>query len=302
MRKPSTMKKVLKKSAHVLLIMAMLGTTYSLAVAFSETILVDQLITDFIARADDNPAEIKELYDYEWHYYPITRIEDYELADHRDVFYDDAKREIGNYGDVLLTRQSAFKDLPFIHQFVSYYFGGHASFINDDGGIYETTGVNVDFQTMIDSVFIDPNNHPLQNVSIQKLNGNYWLDKITTTQYSPFYRTEVMSVRVKDVTLNQIQTARDFLEYHYQNRTLYNYLFWLNMKDRFYCSDLISRAYQSSFYDENEQREYSRTLNYDGFITSINDIILAQETYLTSYIKIDTNHHIVNIYYLADLI
>jgi len=48
-----------------------------------------------------------------------------------------------------------------------------------------------------------------------------------------------------------------------------------------------------------DQRNYSRALNDDRFITSVNDLILSKETYITFYVEnIDD---ITNIYYLADI-
>lgn len=301
-KKKHRFKMIMQRSLFALLIVAMLGTTYSLGVAVSENIIVDQMINQFIKRAPEEPTSRKILYNFLWNYYAVPRSEDYELSDTRDVFYDDAKREIGNYGDILLTRQSAFRNIPMIHQFFSYYFGGHASFISDTGGIYETTGMNIDFQSLVDSVLAPGHNSGIPNASIQKLNGNYWLDKLTDTRYAPFYRGEIMSVRQKNISPAQIDLAQAYLEYHYQNQSLYNFLFWLNMKDKHYCSDLVSRAYQAAYYPATQQSEYSKSLNDDGFITSINDILLSQTTYLTSYIKIDTNHQVINIYYLADLV
>ena len=67
-------------------------------------------------------------------------------------FYDDAKRELGQFGDILLTRQSAFKDIPLIHEFISYYFGGHTAFRDKGAGLYETTGLNIDFKTLTETI------------------------------------------------------------------------------------------------------------------------------------------------------
>ncbi len=58
------------------------------------------------------------------------------------------------------------------------------------------------------------------------------------------------------------------------------------MENRYYCTDLVSRAYQDVMVEEDEQRECSRNLNDDGFITSVNDLILSKETYMTSYFEV----------------
>jgi hypothetical protein len=71
------------------------------------------------------------------------------------------------------------------------------------------------------------------------------------------------------------------------------------MSYKYYCTDLVSRAYQHALVDEKDQRNYSRALNDDGFITSVNDIILSRETYIAFYVEIRDD--IVHIYYLEDI-
>jgi hypothetical protein len=71
------------------------------------------------------------------------------------------------------------------------------------------------------------------------------------------------------------------------------------MENRYYCTDLVSRAYQSVMVEKDKQRHYSRALNDDGFITSVNDLILSKETYITSYFEVIDE--VAHVYYLADL-
>lgn len=77
-------------------------------------------------------------------------------------------------------------------------------------------------------------------------------------------------------------------------------MFFLDMKEKHYCTDLISRAYQYAK-DPMNKKKYAHSLNNDGFITSVNDILLAKETYLTSYMKVDETTKTVNFYYLEDI-
>ena len=71
------------------------------------------------------------------------------------------------------------------------------------------------------------------------------------------------------------------------------------MKYKFYCTDLVSRAYQSVMVDEKDQRQYSKALNDDRFITSVNDMILSDDTYIMFYVEVIDD--IWHIYYLEDL-
>ena len=293
--------KTIKTSILTFFIFASTGITYTLAKAVGENYVVDQLIESFIARADENADLTFEYGGYQWRYYPIQRTHDYELSDARDVFYDEDKREIGQFGDILLNRQNAFRDIPIIYQFISFYFGGHAAFRDDGAGLYETTGLNVDWEAFIGAIKSPGYNSDITQAAIQHINFNYWLDMGTGTQFAPFYRSEMMSVRVKDVTNEQLNLAKQYLDYQVDNRSLYNFLFWLDMKEKHYCTDLVSRAYQYAFYDSEDQRQYSRALNDDGFITSVNDLILAEATYFTTYTRVNQTDLTVSIYYLADL-
>ena len=292
---------IVRKIIFVFFVFCSVGITYTLAKAVGENHATDQMIATFIARAETLPEEITTNYGYTWNYFPIERIYDYEISDDRDIFYDDAKRELGQFGDILLTRQSAFKDIPLIHEFISYYFGGHTAFRDKGAGLYETTGLNIDFKTLTETISSPGYDSEIEGASVQHINSNYWFDPSASTQYAPFYRTEMMSVRVKGVTEIQLEAAKEYLDYQILHKSLYNFLFWLDMDEKHYCTDLVSRAYQNAFYPLEEQKNYSRSLNDDGFITSVNDILLSRQTYLTSFTQVDIENECFNIYYLKDV-
>ena len=52
--------------------------------------------------------------------------------------------------------------------------------------------------------------------------------------------------------------------------------------------------------EESKQRLYSKSLNDDRFITSVNDLVLSDETYIT-FFYVEVVDKIWNIYYLEDL-
>ena len=70
------------------------------------------------------------------------------------------------------------------------------------------------------------------------------------------------------------------------------------MQKKYYCTDLVSRAYQSALIDVKNQKTFSRSLNDDKFITTVNDLILSKDTYITIYVEIIEG--IPHIYYLED--
>ena len=85
------------------------------------------------------------------------------------------------------------------------------------------------------------------------------------------------------------------------------------MRRKYYCTDFVSRVYEEAYYsavlgdDNYRSTGYAKKLNDDGFITSVNDLILSNDTYIHFYVEIneeiyDGNKTIVqNIYYLEDI-
>ena len=67
----------------------------------------------------------------------------------------------------------------------------------------------------------------------------------------------------------------------------YNYSFLFNTKNKSYCSDLVAKAFAS----------IGVNLNKDGFTTSVYDLLISGETYITYYRFIDAEG-IQHIYYL----
>ena len=81
------------------------------------------------------------------------------------------------------------------------------------------------------------------------------------------------------------------------------FYFFLDMKNKYYCTDLISRAYDYVLSDTN-QNYYAKSLNDDGFITTVNDIILSRDTYLALHFeveKVDEAHYIEKYYFLEQV-
>ena len=60
-------------------------------------------------------------------------------------------------------------------------------------------------------------------------------------------------------------------------------------KDKYYCTDLITR----SLY------KFGIDLNYDNFFAIGNDLILSDETYLIFYIECDSEG-VFSVYYLSE--
>lgn len=180
-----------------------------------ETIKVKRLIAAFKSRAAPIASHTRIGFDdYTWAYYPVPRMYDYEKEDNRNVFYDEDKTELGQKGDILLNRHSAFHDIPIVYQFISYNFGGHAALRDSKAGLYETTGMNVTFRSYLGAIFSKGyDNSQYDEATAQHLTYNYWLDKNYESQYQPFYRKELMSMRVKYAKDDLIDKALSYASY-----------------------------------------------------------------------------------------
>ncbi|PKK97648.1 MAG: hypothetical protein CVV58_00155 [Tenericutes bacterium HGW-Tenericutes-3] len=281
---------------------------YGFGVALVENTKVNQAIEEFKSRA--NGIYTEEVLDFGGtlqtrRYYEVSRETSYELNDTRSVFYDDNRIYLGQKGDIFLAHESPFPNVPVIHQFISYYFGGHAAINNGENRFIEATGFPEDDESLLE-IILQPGDEPNDYSTTMSLSStNYWLNpryrKETDEEYPYFgsnYRNNFAGLRVKDITSEQIDGAVDFAASKV-NVSLYNFTFFLDLEYKYYCTDLVSRAYQDVMVEPEDQRNYSRALNDDRFITSVNDLILSKETYLIFYVENIDN--ITNIYYLEDI-
>ncbi len=292
------------KSILILIIGSLI---YSLGVAVSENIQVNRSIEAFKTRANGVFIEETVLFgsiEQVRRYYQVSRETSYEINDNRSIFQSEDKMFLGQKGDIFLAHDSPFPHIPVIHQFISYYFGGHAAIHNGNGAFIEAIGFPDDDETLWD-IISHPGDQPHDySVVVAETQSNYWLNpayrRPTDKSYQyfgPNYRKEFIGLRVKDVTPEQIDGAVDYAR-DKVGTALYNFLFGFDMTYKFYCTDLVSRAYQHVLIDEDKQRNYSRALNDDLFITSVNDIILSKDTYIIFYVEII--NEIVHIYHLED--
>ena len=242
-------------------------------------------------------------------YYKVPRIYEYEINDSRSVFYDESivEREyLGQKGDIFVTQKSPFPTVPFVHQIMTFYFGGHAAINNGNNQYIEATGFPKPGESIIDIIRYQGDKNHNFSVGVNLSNKNYWLDpQFRSIQdkeypiYGNYYRKEFIGLRVKNITEDQINQAITYAEEQLSKRALYNFLFIIDMDNKFYCTDLVSRAYQSAMIDTRNQRNYSKVLNDDRFITTVNDIILSNDTYMTTYVEVIEG--IPHIYYLEDI-
>ncbi|MGM9971636.1 MAG: YiiX/YebB-like N1pC/P60 family cysteine hydrolase [Anaeroplasmataceae bacterium] len=162
------------------------------------------------------------------------------------------RKYYGSSGDILLGLEASAAGIPIISEFITYNFGGHASSVcydYNENGLYLDNSFHIESSTVYD-------------VGVVAVKGDFW-------NYAS-YRTEVIGVRVK----TSEEKKKEAFNYMVSKLgSLYNSSFIFNTKDRYYCTDLISRAYETVGID----------LNYDGFYTSVLDLIASQKTYIFFY-------------------
>ncbi len=296
------------KAIKTLLVLILMGMIYSLGIAVAENIQVDQAIEDFKARST---FEYEEEFEYSTNvfqtrrYYKVSRETSYELEDTRSVFYDDTRKFLGQKGDIFTTQLSPFPYSPAGHLFVSYYFGGHAAINDGENRFYEAYGFPQGDETIWDFI-THPGNEPHNySATISRSSSNYWLNpnyRNTADPVYPYYGTKYrpyyVGLRVKGITDEQLDGVVEYAA-NLSDKALYNFLFFLDMEYKYYCTDLVSRAYQSVMVEPEKQRNYARALNDDRFITSVNDLILSDETYMTVYVEVIDD--VWHIYYLEDV-
>lgn len=174
----------------------------------------------------------------------------------------------GNKGDIIISLTSEV-EIPAVKEFISFFAGGHASLVLDEFGddnifgnsnrVVETTGLNPD-----------------NNLSI--IGGkNYW---ISNSIYD-----EVLVVRVKMTDKERKKVISKGVSLFGDP---YNFSFIVDTKNKSYCSDLVNKAFSS----------IGVNLNKDGFTTSVYDLVVSNETYISYYHYFD-KEGIKHIYYLV---
>src|SRR5690606_34953870 len=135
--------------------------------------------------------------------------------------------------------------------------------------------------------------------------SNYWLQSMRNEShaeyphYGEYYRNKIFTLRTKYEDISTRDSEVDELIDFGQSlvgRGLYNYLCVFDTEYKYYCSDLVSRAFETM----SKKTDRSYNLNQDGFITTINDIIVSKDVYLTIFKE--TVNDEIHIYYLEDVV
>ena len=297
----------MKKVASVLFIIIIGAVLYSFGISTFENAKVNSLIADFKSRGvllTDEPTAVNNTLRY---YYEV---ESDSYLDQETFLINESTNEfyLGNVGDIVVSRESPFPNIPIIHQFVSYYFGGHAAMVTDVNKVVEIAGFPSGDEKISDYIFHkvqyddDGNpNHDFKGATIFKT-SNYFLKNTRKEndpaykRYGEYYRKNLITLRVNKSSEIERKEAVLNLEELIDKNVIYNFMFFLDTKEKYYCTDIMPRIYDT-IKDDNNNSKYN--LNDDGFITSVNDLILSKDTIITNYFEVDKNG-IEHIYYLVN--
>lgn len=229
-------------------------------------------------------------------YYKVSRETYYPDEYERSPFFNNNLTRPGAAGDIFVTQTSPLAIYPGVHQFVSFFFGGHAAYVDNNNQVYETVGIPDSDEGFIDVVINGGRNtHVMSGIS------NYWLrpDRRDETDpgyttYGSYYRKEWIGLRLRNSSKADANYVIDELETLAAQKAQYNFLFVLNTKNKYYCTDLITRSIEKIQTDEGKQKF---NFNADGIAVTINDMILSKDTYIAYFVKTDRND-VKHIYYI----
>lgn len=272
------MKKIIK-----LIVVLFIGfLIFSTGVTAAETIAVKRKINKFtkLGTIQENISTDKIKY------YKVSRETlDFEETFTRDPFYNNNYAMLGSEGDIFVTQQSPFPTMPGVHQFVSFYFGGHAAYMGDDNRVYEIAGIPSGDESFF-KVFFKGSPSTVATTA-----SNYWMrdgyrdeDDPSFKFYGSYYRNEFVGLRVKVISETEIANVTDFMKDLVNREVQYNFQFVINRNDRYYCTDMMSRAYETII---NNNSLDKIDLNRDKVAVSVNDLILSKDIYIAYYVHTD---------------
>ena len=243
-----------KKTFRVILLIILLFLISILVVSFSKSSKTDRKIKDFTSRA----VYVETIGDTE--YYKVIKDKDFE--DGTNVLTSHTDKYIGSTGDIYIT-STDFTSFFVTKFFIRLLRSGHAGIVAQDDALktYEIVGNN-------------------KNNKID-VYDNDWSELKNFNEY--------VVLRVKGVKTEEKEKLANHLESI--KGCKYNYFFFLTPKNRYYCTDLVSRAYKDSLDIE---------ISKENIVTGAN-MISSDNTYIIYYKKEVKNSDIrYQVYYLSE--
>jgi hypothetical protein len=281
----------MKKIIKFIVVLFIGFLTFLTGQTMAEHIKIKQKVKNFtnlgILQDDISTDKIK--------FYKVSRETYYPNEYKRDAFYNNSLVDPGVEGDIMLTQQAPYPTLPGIYEFVTFYFGGHAAYIGPNNTVYDIAGYPSIGETFIGVYFKGGRD------TVVSTSYNYWLeptyndeDDANYKYFGNYYRKEFFGIRIKGVTKEEVARVTEYMEHLDEIKAQYNFQYIFNKKDRYYCTDMVERAYNSI---TNSDGKPKYNLNNDWVVVTVNDLLLSNDTYLSFYVKTDKND-VKHIYYI----
>ena len=174
----------------------------------------------------------------------------------------------GVSGDILVSTQANLIN-PFVSDLISFFVGGHAALCVEDYKDFETYA---DDTYSVEATGLNPGPNPAELID-----RNYWS---TNSNF-----TEVIGLRVKMTEEEKKLVISDAIS---QVEDYYNFSFIFDTVNKKYCTDIVANSF----------KKIGKNLNKDEFATTVYDLIVSSDTYISYYHYYDQNN-VKHIYYLG---
>lgn len=173
----------------------------------------------------------------------------------------------GGPGDILVSTEAIVH--PFVNGFISFFAGGHAAICLDD---YSDFDIYADEYDSIEATGLEEG----ENLSTI-FDRTYWSNNSVYDEVIAL-RVDMTDDELKEVLSSSTALIGD----------PYNFSFIFDLENKSYCSDIVSKSYD----------KIGVNLNKDEFSTSIYDLIISSDTYISYYHVYDSDG-VKHIYYLG---
>lgn len=173
----------------------------------------------------------------------------------------------GSSCDIMINLTSSF-DFPIVHEIASFTIGGHAALAAFD---YSDSFYDITNKDDIETAYNEEQKETFVDTK------EYWNNLLYTDSFI-----------VLRVDLTEYQKRVVFNEAVSMLGDPYNLSFFFNTKESHYCTDLITKAFNS----------VGINLNSDGFLTTTYDLITSKYTQIVGYKEYDKVNEISRYYYV----
>ncbi|MDR2828923.1 MAG: hypothetical protein LBV51_05835 [Acholeplasmatales bacterium] len=217
------------------------------------------------------------------------------------IFNNRNKEYLGLPGDVFVNFHGPYPENPTWNAIFSYYVGGHTALIGQNNIVYESTGFSGEDEPPIDFILYPNSGYDKFSDIGASDSGNYWNNPRygDTSIYHGYYTNEWAGLRVTNSSAETQAAAAAEAKRIVDSKDegLYNFVIFLNTKSKYYCGDLVSRAWGAIFSTKDENRKIN-IAKTSLFVSSF-DMMLSNQTYMYLYVKLDDAGR-QNVYYLKN--